>query len=454
MRQDFQQLLNLFLFTGILISIAIGTISYSSVLVFYFLGILVTIILIKAVNKDNKQFVDTLSIFLASLFFGLLLALMVNLDFVQNGKTFRYPDQMGFFEQAVYLASYHSVSDVIRAASVYVEYNVAYGLFGIIGYYDRLITGNVNFLPQLFSVVYITSLIPVFLYHILKLYVPNLALKGSLYYGILTPVMAYSGYLLRDMHMALLFMIILFWMVRKVTFLRVMGILVILPIIANLRLANSLLVLALLMIYIFSGKTSKFVRILFIIVGIVMLFYLSNQIIETVTATQSRLEMYEEFTTEQSEASDGLGKQINRFPPIIKEAAIIFIGLTNFPFWGKLPVNIDLAQFIMFSYSTITNIGWFFIIIGVIYFIKPIYIKISKMPNKIFLFLILLFALYILMNINNMNLRRIVYVFPFVYIPFLIVYQDLSNKQKKKYKQITFSFGLFLTVTYMILLML
>jgi hypothetical protein len=452
--QNNQHILNVILFFAVTICIVIGSIFYSSVLVFYFLGFIGTIILIKAGNKGNKQFVDTLTIFLANLFFGLLLALMVNLDFVQNGKTFRYPDQIDFFEQAIYLASNNSVSEVILAASVnYLEYNVAYGLFGVLGYFDRQLTGSVNFLPLLFSVVYITALIPVFLYHTLKLYVPRLALKGSLYYGLLTPIMAYSGYLLRDMHMALLFMIILFWMVRKVTILRVLGILAILPIIANLRLANSLLVLALLAIFIFSGKTSRFIRIASIIVGVGMLIYFTNEIVQIVTATQERLEMYEEFTREQVEDSDGLGKQINRLPPVIKETATIFIGLTSFPFWGKPPANIDLPQFTMVLYSTLTNIGWFFIIIGVFYFIKPIYIKVRKIPTKMLLYLILLFALYMVMNVNNMNLRRIIYVFPFVYIPFLMVYQDLTHKQKKTYKQVTFSFGLFLTITYMILLM-
>ena len=452
MKLDNQHILNIFLFFAIVICITIGALQYSSVLLYYFLSIVATLMFFAFRNKNIVELTDTITIFLATLFFGLILALMVNLDFIQNGKPYSYSDQMTFFEEAIYLASNNSILGVINAASVnYLEYNVAYGLFGILGYFDRLITGSVNFLPLLFSVAYVTALIPVFLYHILKLYVPNLALKGSLYYGLLTPVMAYSGYLLRDIHITLLFMIILFWIVKKVTIPRILGILAILLIISNLRLSNSLLVFVLLAVYIFSGKTYKFTRISFIILGIGAIFYFTNEINQTITSTKDRLELYEKYTMDQAEASDGLGKQIYRFPPIIKETAIIFIGLTSFPFWGKPSIN-NIPQLIMVLYSTITNIGWFFVIIGVCYFIKQIYFQVRNLHNKMLLYLIIIFVLYLIMNVNNMSLRRIICVFPFVYIPFLMIYQNLTTKQKKTYKLVTLSFGIFLSLTYIVLL--
>lgn len=455
MKLENQHIINITLFFAVTICFAIGALHSSSVILYYFLVFLTTLMAFLLITKSKKESSNIVTIFLATLFFGLILALMVNLDYANNGKTFRYPDQMDFFENAVYLASNNSVFGVIRASSVnYIEYNVAYGLFGILGYFDKIVTGSVNFLPLIFSVVYITAFIPIILYYILKLYVPSLALKGSLYYGLLTPIMAYSGYLLRDIHMALLFMIILLWIVKKITIPRILGIFVMLPIIANLRLANSLLVLALLAIYIFSGKTSKIIRIVFIIFGLGAIIYFANEIGQTTTLTLDRLERYEKFTMDYAEESDGLGKQMNRLPPVIKETATIFIGLISFPFWGKPSANMSFPQLIMVLYSTISNIGWFFIIIGVFYFNKQIYFLVRNMPNKTLLFLIILFVLYLIMNVNNMNLRRIIYVFPYVYIPFLMIYQDLTKKQKKTYKLVTFSFGLFLSLAYIVLLLL
>ncbi|MDD2287406.1 MAG: hypothetical protein PHY55_01090 [Bacteroidales bacterium] len=447
---------NISLFVVISICFAIGMVVSSFVFFFYYTFIIVTVLIMCVLNKSNKAFIDTLTIFLSTLLFGFFLAVMVNCDYVHNEVTFLYPDQIDFFENAKFLASQNSVSELLDKATMsWSEYNVAYGLFGLLGYFDKLVSGTVNFLPLLISVVYLTALIPVYLYHILKIYVSEtMALRGSLFYGLLTPIMSYSGYLLRDIHLALIFIIILFWIVRKVTFTRILGIIILLPIVANLRLANSLLVLAMLGIYVFFGKTYRFTRIFFTILSMVFIINVGDQLSDTVKITQSRIDGYEEFTRAYAEESKGIGKQIYNFPPVIQKAATIFIGLTNFPFWGKPPVSISFSQFMMILYSTITNIGWFFVIVGVFYFIKPIYVVLIKMSSKILFCLVILFALYILTNVSNMDLRRIMYVFPFVYIPFIIVYNDLSIIQKKKYKHFTIAFGLFLSFTYVILLLL
>jgi hypothetical protein len=451
-----QNILNVSLFFAIIVCFTIGAIAYTPVLIIYFLGVLATLTIFKIGNKDQKEFVDTVTIFLSSLFFGFLLAFMVNMDFLQEGMTFLYPDQIHFFEEARTIAlSSSSFNDVITQSfnGVYIEYKIVYFIFGSLCYLEKLTNGSINFLPLLYSVVYVTAFIPVLLYHIIKLYLPRLiSLKSSLFYGLLTPIMAYSGYLLRDMHVTLITMIALFLMVRKITIVRVLGIALLIPIMSGFRLSNSLLILAMLGIFIFASKSSKTIKGIFILFGIGFLIFFSGDILNVILSTESRLDNYEVFTAERLEGSSGLGKRLYNLPPVVKEISIILFTLSAFPFIANITTTLSLSQFFMILYNSITNIGWFFIFFGVIYFIKPIYKRILKMPNKIFLYLLVLFVLYMFINTSNMTFRRLICVFPFIYIPFLLVYNDMSKEKRTTYKRLAFFAGVSLYVVYFFLL--
>lgn len=136
-----------------------------------------TLTIFKIGNKDQKEFVDTVTIFLSSLFFGFLLAFMVNMDFLQEGMTFLYPDQMHFFEDSRAIAlSSSSFNDVISQSfkGIYGEYKIVYFIFGSLSYLEKLTSGSINFLTLLYSVAYVTAFIPVFLYHIVKTISPKI----------------------------------------------------------------------------------------------------------------------------------------------------------------------------------------------------------------------------------------------------------------------------------------
>lgn len=455
MHKQKQHIINSSLFGILTLMFGIGAITVSSVFVIYYIGFLTTILLLKLLNKNTQELSDTITIFTATLLFGFILAFMVNLDFIENGVTFLYPDQMHFFEEAKKLSLSNSIGEVINRAFIqdYRAYQVVYFSFGILGYLDRVVSGVAHFLPLLYSVVYITALIPVFLYHIVKLYVPrSISLKSSLFYALLTPIMAYSGYLLRDMHITLITMIALFWMVREVRIDRLIGVALLIPIAYQIRESNSLLILAMLGIFIFAGKAHRNIKIGFVILGLGFLLYFSGSILDIFTATEGKLENYIAFTEGRVEERAGISRGLYKLPPGVRHISIILFSLSAFPFFTGLSAGVSFPQFIMGIYNSITNIGWFFIFFGVIYFIKPIYNKVLKMPNKIFLYLFALFGLYMLANTTNMTFRRLICVFPFIYIPFLLVYNDVSKEKRKTYKRYALYTGLSLYVVYFLLL--
>lgn len=449
-----QQILNLLFFCLMTACFFTCTFLTSSVCILHFLGVIVTIGLLNYTNKSAQERRDSLTIFLITLTAGLLLALANYIGYVKNGVPFLYPDQMHFYEQAQIVASQSSIlSCIIYASQNYIEYYFVYALNGVLGYIDRLFSGNVHFLPLLFSVAYLTALIPVFFYHTLKLYIPNrAALRGSLYFALATPIMAYSGFLLRDIHLSLVFSIVLFWIVREVSIPRILGILLMFPIVAGLRVANIFLLMAMLLIYIFAGKTSKVVRFFCIISIIIGGLYYVSEVSSTLLSTQSRLEHYQEFTTEVVDSTEGLGKKIHNLPPVIKETAIVLNGLIAFPFWGKITSNLDAQEVVITSYNTITNIGWFFILMGLLYFVKPLWSLLRAKKNRLLLYLFLLSFLYVIGNVSNMATRRIMCVYPFITLPFMIVYQHQSKEKRKKHVIFTMSLILSLTLAYTFLL--
>ncbi len=448
MNRENYKIINFILFISITLLFGIGAIMYTPVLFVYYSGVIATILIIKNNNKDRKQFIDTLLIFLSTLFFGFLLAFAVNADFINEGTTFRYPDQMHFFESSEILGHQSSIREIINYTySNFSQYHIVYILFGILSYLDVQVGGSVNFLPLLVHVAYVTALIPVFLYHILKLFVPRkTALYGVLYYGILTSIMSYSGYFLRDNHISLLTIIALFWMVRNVTLKRILLISLLIPIVASMRLSNSLLILAMLSIFIFSGNTSKILRFSFISIGIVLLIIFSGRLIDVISSTGDRLDNYVEFTSNIVSEKGGASLWLHSLPPIIKETGIFVSALFPFPFGGGYQNATTLSQYVMVTYDTITEIGWYIIFVGLIFFAKSIYIKVKHMPNKILLALVLLFILYMYANTTNMVIRRVTCVIPFIYIPFLIVYNEASNTTKYRYKRIALGSALFLVV--------
>lgn len=449
-----QQLLNMSFFCVLTACYFTCTFLSSPVLILYFIGVIATIGLLSYANKKAQERIDSLTIFLVTLTAGLLLALANYVGYVRNGVPFLYSDQRPFYEEAQTVASQSSIlSCVLYASQNYLEYNFVYGLNGLLGYMDRLVSGGVHFLPLLFSVAYLTALIPVFFYHTLKIYVPNqTALRGSIYFGLATPIMAYSGFLLRDIHLALVFSIVLFWIVRDISTPRILGILLMFPIVAGLRIVNIFLLMAMLVIYIISGKTSKAIRVLCIVTIVVGGLFYANKISSTLLSTQSRLEHYEDFTTESVNSTEGLGKKLYNLPPVIKETAIALNGLISFPFWGKISSGLETQELVMNAYNTITNIGWFFILAGLLYFIKPLCALLGAKKNRLLLYLFILSLLYVTSNVSNMTTRRIMYVYPFMILPFMIVYQHQSKGKRKKHVTFTTSLILLLTLSYTFLL--
>lgn len=448
-----QQGINILLFGVITACYFWGAIVTSPVLILYFGGVISTVIFLLFANKKRQDQENSVTIFLLTLLSGVILSSINYYDYLNTGTFYLYSDQIHFYEQAKIVSAQGSIKDcIIYASENYLEYNFIYGLNGILGHIDRMISNEVHLLPLLFSVSYLTTLIPVFFYHTIKLYLPSrVSLKSSLYFGLATPIIAYSGYLIRDIHMALVFSFVFFLIVRKISIVRIIGLLLMIPVVAGMRLANVFLLIAMMVIYLFNNRTTRLIRFFAIVIVGVVGLYSATKIADLYTYTKFKQEHYTTWTSEQVESSDGLGKSLYRLPPVIKETVIIANGLASFPFWGQIRSASDTPKFIMGSYDTISNIGWFFILTGLIYFAKPIWSLLRQKKHRLLLLLVLLSFAYVASNVSNMTTRRIMYVYPIITLPFLMVYYPQSRTTKRQHILFSLALLLGLSLTYIFL---
>jgi len=158
-------------------------------------------------------------------------------------------------------------------------------------------------------------------------------------------------------------------------------------------------------------------------------------------------EIYNEFSNKRIDnlGSDSLITKLDKLPTGIKEISMIgFKLMYPFPFWDFF--NFKIGDIIFINISLAGIFSYYingFIIITIIFFRKHFKIK------KSLIYLIIIAYSLILLNLSNLDTRRIFYVYPILFIFFLV----LSSQIKKKKYINTFLIALYsiLTIIYVLL---
>lgn len=439
----------LFLIISFLFAILFSVVTQSvSVLIFHLFFFILGYFLIRAAGK--KQIRKT-SYFIFGLFyltytlfaFGVFLyKTHYNLEYVYAS------DQITFYNLSESLGNNSNFSSIIGYGFLQILSNQDGGfpiLIGTISFIaNNFFDGN-HLLIHLFTISFFSSFSIVILFRILTNYFTiQKAKKYSIIFGFFSYLFYYSGFMLRDVVIAFLFMQAIYLIHNSNFTFKILFRLIILALITfTFRYQYGLFILLFIGLYLW--KTDKNYKKRIVQLAIVIIIITGAALVgSTVKQIIFQREQRQEYFSDRLENESGLATKLYKLPPVLKEISVsAFVLINPFPFWAIFTGK--FGDIIFLNYS-LAGIFWYFVN-GFIVFALIFKSKKIKIDTWIKILLITAYSFILLNAFYEIQLRRIMAIYPFIYIAFLYLYNQTSTKLRK---QIT---GI-LSVSYFILLFL
>lgn len=395
-----------------------------SILFSFFFFLVIIFLLCLILFRDSEQ-IRACKIAYLSLFSYAVFTCIAYFGFVKEGMFFVYPDQGTFFSESQYLGDFNSLYQIFDACfihPVYVENSGAYFTFGSIAYIaNSYFDGNSIFL-QMIHVAFLASLITVFVFRILLFFVAETsAYRGTICYAFCSYIFYFSPWLLRDIHIALLYAIGLSILFSEFKVYRLIILCVLLFLTLFFRLENGLFMVFMPLLYLYEQtKRNKILHYSFIILLLVVGVIISSVIFSQLLFLQGSFERYVEYTQNSAEESSGLGKYIFRLPSGIKQlVSVLYSQITPFPSWTMALQATNLFQFLTGCIQMIAPAFWFlvwFCVVKAMYALE----EYRKGLPPILLYSGLAFLLFLFANSSNIMPRRLFCMYPVLYLFFVI----------------------------------
>jgi len=437
----------LFLIISFLFATLFSVVTQSvSVFIFYLFFIILGYFLIRIAGKKQirktSNYIFGLFYLTYTLFaFGVFLyKIHYNLEYV------RASDQLFFYNLAERLGENPDFSSIINYGFLQMlnhgsgGYTILTGAISFIA--NHFIDGN-QLLLHLFTISFFSSFSIVVLFRILVNYFSKQkAKKYALLFGFFSYLFYYSGFMLRDAVIAFLFMQAIYLLHNtKFTYSVLFRLIILAFLTFSFRYEDGLFMLLFIGLYLWKTDTNYKKRIAQLTLIIIM--------ITSVTLVRStfnqisfkREQRQEYFSSKLSENKSGLAAELYKLPPILKEVSVsAFVLINPFPFWA---IFSGKAGDVIFLNYSLAGIFWYFVN-GFILFALIFKSKKLKIETWIKIVLITAYSFILLNAFYEIQLRRIMAIYPLIYISFLYLYNKTSIKLRK---QIT---G-FLSVGYFIL---
>ena len=357
-------------------------------------------------------------------------------------------DQLFFYRSAIDL-SYNSAGDVIREAFTAFQYSetpLSIALFALLTKFAAFLDVGDVLLFLKFHVAFLASLIPLFIYKIVRLKdrsVPYLWQKIFVF-SIISPILIYSGQLLRDIHVGLLFLIMTYVALKPKQILRYPILLLLMVATYYLRMESGLFSVVIIGIPLYKTfRTGNIMQKTIILsMLLVFCFFAVFSIYDMMTSTITR---YAERSAEMASESS-LGNKLNALPtPIGVLAKAAFSQLMPFPIWLRLTTGFDYAY--LYSLECLYPFYWVSIWMALLYAWK----KYHQFWDKEILACFYIGILYIILNsAGEFNVRRIMAVYPMILICYILL-KSQFNVRKKLMNKLSFALLFMLHIVYVLI---
>ncbi len=307
---------------------------------------------------------------------------------------------------------------------------------GYIAYFSMMIDGSNSILIQKLLSPFFGGLLLLFLYLTIKYQFKDtkFALNATFTYGLLSAVFMYSTPMLRDIDVALAYMIFFYIFLQKFSFIRLALLFLVAFLTVYLRVESGMVLYGLLLLYVyFYVRTinNKSIKLIFYILMtvlfsfVVMLMY--KKVMGKIVSVD---EAYTSMGIVRS-SSGSIALLFDKLPfGLSHTAKFAFSQMKPFPFLGAIDRPLE----------AISGLLWPFIFIMMIYAIVRKDIRI-KMDEKIKYLLIVSIVILLLMS-SGAVVRRLMSVYPVIYIVSLYVFFIVPKDETMK-RFAYYTFGIF-----------
>lgn len=391
------------------------------------------------------------------LFLSFFTFYLIHMTIVHYGLIYLYdrvniaPDELWFYTSSnqiiKYLENGYNLFDVANLFE-YHELPAYIYLSGKLAILSNSIGENSVYIQKLL-IVFFSSIIPVILYNIfITLNVNNKnAISATLIYGIFTYLTPVSTMILRDIPVALTFIIFFETILKNINSKNIFIIIVTCFISIYLRYETGLylsLLTAIYLVYLLNTKVNnnlikKSTYIFFIIIG--LLIFLKSDLITTFL---NIVYGYENLTAKEVTVSS-LGNKLASLPYGLNYlGSFLFSQIQPFPFW------INIMNFGILSFLTIFNgFIWMYVWVIIIYGIKNKILTSIDIRLKYLFFASTLYL--VLLSSTGTITRRMMAVYPIIFVISTLSYMELNKYQKQMVFYITTSIYVFLTIAYLLI---
>lgn len=427
---------------------------FFSVIISLFLFFVISIIIISSI-KDLNQKNDLLLIYNISFFSYVLMSILAYLSFIEIDGFFIYSDQVEFYEIGNELGKLRSIKEIFISCFVDRNHLINEGAlfwFGSLAYFANIFDRN-SVLFQILNIAYFGILINIFVYKILLFYVKNeLAKKYSIYYSLFTYIICFSTWILRDIHIALFFAIAIYIYHLPFKFSRLLILIILQLIIFEFRYVSGIAFLFFPFSFIYNEIKNRkdIVMRLFISFTVlsISIYFFFNNLMAFINDLGDVYGRYSKYSIETAIDQGGLGQKLLLLPFGIKQIVIIIYSqIDPFPPWDLLLKSENFFEIFFGLFYIIAPIYWGFVFYLILINFRKYFNNLEFKMRLLLVFVII----YLIGNSSNLNLRRIISVYPIIYFFFVFIISKMTKSKIKTFFNNYLILYFFLIAFYIIL---
>jgi hypothetical protein len=364
-------------------------------------------------------------------------------------------DEYKFWSISEILSKYPSINRIF--VDCFIERNVG-GLIenqgyvfyiGFLGYIaENFLDGN-HLLLQFIGSVLFGSLSSILLYKIfLNYFDKNKSFNHVLIFSLCCVVFSYGFAFLRDIVVYFFYALMIYLTLSKFSVSNLIKLICLSFIVFQLRFEHGLFPIMFIAYYIYRAFNKIKILIPFIMVCLIVIFF--TYFSEFLDTALNSMDNYKELTSDAALSKSGLSAYIFTLPPFIKEIVLFFyVPITPFPPTFAVSQTVNMFGAIVESHTIIYEFFWFivfYLMLKWLIFDK----KIKQLPSEI-IWLFALSIIFLILNLSNPNHRRLMAVYPIIYLAYCLIKDKMPRNVVNKNKWALIGIYAFGVIAYMIL---